>query len=278
MTSWWLFPPHTREVQLDEKWAFVGKKEKHCDRDNPADDDQGECWDHVAFDPEHRLVLSVWVGRRAPDMADCLLEDVYRRTGGRVPVLLTSDEYPPYEEAIRSAYGVEVVPPRTGRPGRPAGPRRVLPEGLTYATVHKEREGHRVVGVTARLVFGSARGLAEALARSAVSAGVNTAFVERHNGTDRHRNGRKGRKTYRFSKDWEVHEALTYFTMYSYNFCWPVRTLRERDAEGKLGPPRAPAMAAGLTDHVWSLWEWVTYPAMERRGCRPEQPASPRQY
>ena len=56
------FSPQTREVQFDEKWAFVGKKEKHCDPDDPADDDRGDNWDHVAFDPEHRLVVSVVPG------------------------------------------------------------------------------------------------------------------------------------------------------------------------------------------------------------------------
>ena len=59
-----------------------------------------------------------------------------------------------------------------------------------------------------------------------MSQRVNTFFVERHNGSDRHRNSRKVRKTYRFSKDWEVHRAVTYFTMLSANFCCPVRTLR----------------------------------------------------
>ena len=65
-----------------------------------------------------------------------------------------------------------------------------------------------------------------------MSRTVNTSFVERQHGTDRHRNARKSRKTYRFSKDWRVHEAMTYFTLYSYNFCWPVRTLRQRDERG----------------------------------------------
>ncbi len=261
-------------MQLDEKWSFVGKKERHCDRADPGDDDRGECWDHVAFDPEHRLVLALRVGRRCPEMADFLVEEVHRRTGGRLPILLTSDEYPAYQEAILRAYGAVVVPPRTGRPGRPAGPVWVLPEGLTYATVHKERQNNRVVRVTARLVFGSRRALRAALAESAVSAGVNTAFVERHNGTDRHRNARKVRKGYRFSKDWDVHVAVTYFTMCSYNFCWPVRALREREGAGKLGPPRTPAMAAGLTDHVWSLREWVTFPAVTRRASRPAEQQS----
>jgi hypothetical protein len=57
-------------------------------------------------------------------------------------------------------------------------------------------------------------------------------------------------------------KALTYYTLFTYNFYWPVRTLRVRDAEGHW-QPRTPAMVAGLTHHVWSLQEWVTYPAVQ---------------
>jgi hypothetical protein len=102
-----------------------------------------------------------------------------------------------------------------------------------------------------------------ALKRSQVSKAINTAFVERQNGTDRNRNARKVRKTYCFSKDWDVHQAMTYFTMYTYNFCWAVRTLREQAADGQWRP-RTPAMAAGLADHVWSLSEWLSYPSVQR--------------
>ena len=62
MTSSWLFPPRTSEVQFDEKWSFVAKKQKNCDPTDPADDHKGDCWDHVAYDPEHRLVLAVVPG------------------------------------------------------------------------------------------------------------------------------------------------------------------------------------------------------------------------
>ena len=92
--------------------------------------------------------------------------------------------------------------------------------------------------------------------------GISTSYVERNNATNRHRNARKGRKTYRFSKDWEVHEAMTVYTLYSYNFCWPVRTLRQKDAEGHW-QQRTPAMVAGLTDHVWSLEEWLIFPGVQ---------------
>ena len=138
-------------------------------------------------------------------------------------------------------------------PFRPAGPRVVPPLGMCYATVHKTREQGRVTGVEQRVVFGE---LGE-------GARASTSYLERHNGTDRHRNARKGRKTYRFSKDWEVHEAMTCFTLFSYNFCWPVRTLRQGDRKSGY-VQRTPAMVAGLTDHVWSLEEWLTFPAVQR--------------
>ena len=50
--------PEMREVQFDEKWTFVAKKEKNCDPTDPADNHKGDTWDHVAFDPESRLVVS----------------------------------------------------------------------------------------------------------------------------------------------------------------------------------------------------------------------------
>ena len=95
------------------------------------------------------------------------------------------------------------------------------------------------------------------------SRSVNTCFVERHNGTDRNRCGRKVRKTYGFSKDWDVHRAATVFSYFSYNFCWPVRTLRVK-VDGRWRQ-RTPAMAAGLTDHAWSLSEWLAYPVVQRK-------------
>src|SRR5262245_62718932 len=100
-----------------------------------------------------------------------------------------------------------------------------------------------------------------ALAVSLVSTAVNTVFVERHNGSDRHRNSRKVRKTYRFSKDWDIHRAMTAFTLYSANFCWCVRTLRQEIIPKKRYRQRTAAMAAGLADHVWTLKEWLLFPS-----------------
>lgn len=249
---------------MDEKWAFVGKKQKHCDEEDPLDDRLGDCWDHVALDPAHRLVLSVVPGKRTAENVRTLVQDVKRRTAGRMPDLITTDEYPPYKQAILEAYGQKITPPRTGKRGRPRSPYYVAPADLRYASVHKTRDHGWVVKVDYRIIFGQADEVRQALSRSPVSNQINTAFVERHNGTDRHRNARKARKTYRFSKDPDVHDAATYFSMYSYNFCWPVRTLRQRDPDGRW-QPRTPAMAAGLTDHVWSLSEWLTMPMIQRK-------------
>ena len=261
MTSWWRFPPTTAEVQFDEKWAFVGRKQKHCD---PDDTRRGDCWDHVALDPESRLVVSVVVAKRTTEAAHALVRDFHRRTGGRVMRLMTSDEYPVYADALRATYGRVVTPPRTGRPGRPRQPYTELPPEVTYATVHKERSNNRVVRVSLRVVFGTLAAVVLALVASTVSRAVNTCFVERHNGTDRGRCSRKVRKSYAFSKDWDLHRTATLFSYFSYNFCWPVRTLREQTGHRRWRP-RTPAMAAGLTDHVWPLKEWLAYPAVQRK-------------
>jgi hypothetical protein len=215
----------------------------------------------VALGPERRLVLSVVPGRRTAESVKAVVTDTRRRTGGRMMRLITTDEYPAYGAALLDAYGVTVIPPRTGKPGRPKAPYKVPAPGRRYATVVKARRRGRVVKVEFRAVFGSAVAVRAALMTSAVSRAINTAFVERQNGTDRHRNGRKGRKTYRFSKDWAFHEAATDFTLYSYNFCGPVRTPRVKDDRGRWRE-RTPAMAAGLTDHVRSMSQWLTLPAV----------------
>jgi IS1 family transposase len=202
----------------------------------------------VAYDPEHRLVVGVVVGKRAEDNARRVVQEFRERTDGRPINLMTSDEYPAYAGAIADAY---------------AEPGAGLPEWLAYATVHKTREKNRVVKVEARVVFGTLLSVAAAVLWSLVSWCVNTVFVERAHGTDRQRNARKARKTYRFSKDWGAHEAMTYLTLYSYNFCWPVRTLRQQVGR-KRYRPRTPAMAAGLAEHVWSLEEWLLFPSNGR--------------
>jgi len=262
-TSWSLFPPSTRQVQCDEKWAFVAKKQHHCQDEVPADAQRGDHWDHVAYDPEHRLVLSVVPGKRTAANVRLLVADFKRRTHGRILDLITTDDYRPYRQAIWHAYGRPWVPSRAHRRGRHS-PRtyRVPPPELNYAILRKTLRHGRVVAVKRRVVLGQPEAVQAALERSGVGRRINTALVERLHATDRHRNARKSRKSYCFSKDWDLHKAATYFSLYSYNFCWPVRTLRIRGDDSHWRP-RTPAMAAGLADHVWSLAEWLTFPAAQ---------------
>jgi IS1 family transposase len=238
----------------------VAKKQEHCDPLDPADEQKGDRWDHKGYDPEHRLVVCVVPGARNSENAEETVARFKRRTGGRAMNQITSDEHRPYKGAILRAYGVEATTTPGGLPVR--APHLVAPPELCYATVHKVRRLGRVVEIAIRLVFGTAALLARALSASAVSHAVNVSFLERQHLTDRHRNARKRRKTYCFSKKWEAHEAATYFTLYSYNFCWPVRTLRVR-SPGRPWQKRTPAMAARLTDHIWSLAEWLKFPAVK---------------
>ncbi len=201
-------------------------------------------------------------GARTEENARALVADVKRRLGGGAPRLITSDEYPAYATAIAEVFSEPAPGPARRGPGRPrVAPERRLPGSVVYATVHKEREGGRVVSVEARQVFGSPEALEDALADSNVSRRVNTSFLERQNGADRGRNARKMRKTYRFSKDWQVHEAMTFLTMYGYNFCWPVRTMRVKGDDDRWRQ-RSPAMSGGLTDHVWTWREWFKRPSI----------------
>jgi hypothetical protein len=137
-----------------------------------------------------------------------------------------------YEDAFLEAYEETITPPRTGKRGRPKAPYQVAPEGLTYAVVEKTREKGRVIAIATRVVFSTMAAVIAALGMSKVSRSINTWFVERQNGTDRHR---KARKTYRFSKDWRYRESVTYLTMYVYNFCWPVWTLRIKTTKASGG-------------------------------------------
>jgi hypothetical protein len=220
----------------------------------------GDQWDHVALAVESRLVVSMIPGRRTEGQTELLVQDFARRAnGGQPPRLITSDEYKPYQAAVLATYGEWVVPPRTGRPGRPRKAYQVPPADLVYAIVHKTRQNGKVTEVEARLIYGTPQALLAALAASPASRAVNIAFVERVNGTDRHLNARKVRKTYRFSKSIEMHVAQSWLSVTYYNFCWDHRSLRMRRPDGSF-QHRSPAVAAKLTDHIWTIHELAHYP------------------
>jgi hypothetical protein len=215
MTSSWLFPPRTCEVQLDEKWSFVGKKQKNCDPLDPADDHKGDWWDHVAYDPEHRLVLAVVPGARSIENAEAIVTEVKDRTGDVPPRLMTAMNTRRTSRRSQAVFGTpEPEPPRG--PGRRRSCPNAIPPRVDLCHGPQERERNRVISVERRLVAGTESRLDAALEASSVSRAVNTSV---RGAAARHGPGpeRPGRE-YWFSKDWRVHEAMPTFTLYRYSF------------------------------------------------------------
>ena len=210
------------------------------------------------MDVETKLGVSLVIGPRSQANAEALWDDFAQRTDHVLPELITTDEYRVYAGAMLSTYGIPKPVPRTGKPGRPRQPRLLPPKALVYARVHKLRRKGRVVKVSIRRVFGTARQLARALARSAVSRHINTTFVERLNATVRQHNSRKARKVYTFSKAFTQHQAMSWFALSYYNFCRPHLGLRLQE-DGRWRT-RTPAMVAGISAHGWSLQEFMRYP------------------
>jgi hypothetical protein len=99
-------------------------KKKSCDPTDPADDHKGDTWDHVAFDPESRLDVSVVPGERSAENVAAVVQDFRRRTGGRVMNLITTDGYSAYEEAILDRRSRHLVPASGGVPKPRTRPRR----------------------------------------------------------------------------------------------------------------------------------------------------------
>jgi hypothetical protein len=131
-------------------------------------------------------------------------------------------------------------------------------QGLAYGQVKKSYKGGRVDHVTVRAVHGKAH-LQHVLYLLGYKQ-INTSVVERHNGTSRLRNQRKVRKTLAFAKAYRYHRWMSWLAVGLYNFCRPHSSLQIKQ-ESQV-THRNPAMAAGLTDSLWSTREWLLTPAL----------------
>jgi IS1 family transposase len=227
---------------------------------------QGSTWIWRAFAPEFRLRLASLVGNRTLYSARRLLRKIQGCLNGTLP-LFTSDSLPHYADVLLELYGRWKKPEPTGLPGRPCNVQRVASPDLRYAQVHKERQGGRVVKVTQSIVFGKRRTVqteAASLKRADGSEGqINTSYIERDNLALRQELRRLARKTLGFSKNRrELQHALDFIDAHD-NFVKPHGALRLKAPSG--GPhrwePRTPAMAAGISDHVWKLEELLSYKA-----------------
>lgn len=172
-----------------------------------------------------------------------LVMQMLKQASPEAPPALATDARAGYEEAIVEAWGE--VPPYSGK-GRP--PTRKRPRSdWQYLQVQKIRSGSQLVEVRTEVVFGDPDEVVEML-------GEHTAYIERSQLTSRQMNGRLVRKTLSFSKALRFLRAACAWEDAVYNWSREHRSLRvPSDKPGCRWDPRTPAMAAGLTDRVWSL-------------------------
>ena len=258
---------HVSECQLDELWSFVHTKERHLPYAKIYKETYGDAWVWIAFAPVWRLVLAFVVGKRTQPSANLLLDRVVYVTDEHLP-LFTSDQLPEYRTALLRAYGKWYQPERKGNRGRFPKPRQVPPPGLLYAQVVKVRQKGRVIDVGARVIFGNPDTIIARLAESPVSNKINTSFVERDNLTQRQSNRRLTRRTNGFSKELTWFEKQLWLSIAYYHFVLPHHSLRQElpipqptrgTGSRQRWQPRTPAMAAGITDHIWTTTELLSY-------------------
>jgi hypothetical protein len=161
-----------------------------------------------------------------------------------------SDGWGGIDNAMVEVYGQ--VPAYSGH-GRPPTQKQPQP-GWQYLQFIKHRDDHgRLLNTELKVVFGKPEEVLALFGRS-------TAYIERSNLTSRLFNGRLVRDTLGFSKDLAMYRASAAWEDAMYNWGRPLKTLRQPivDIPGRRWQPRTPAMAANLTDHIWTVKELLT--------------------
>lgn len=210
--------------------------------------ERGTFWRGTLIDSDTRLRVGRAIGKDEDEVASEIFRQLKARGHPDAPPPLASDGQGAYREQMVQTWGQ--VPPYSGL-GRPPTVKRAGPD-WQYVQVIKRREEGRIVGVTIKVVYGDPD---EVLAQVA----GHTAYVERTNLTSRQMNGRLVRKTLSFSKKVDMLEAASAWEDAVYNMTRPVKTLALEVNDGKRRwAHRTPAMAAGLTDHIWSVQEVLT--------------------
>ena len=204
----------------------------------------------------------LWLGgvvslTRDRGLADCLLAQVRACCRPLQALLVCTDGWNAYPGSIRRAFR-EKVKETAGR-GRAC--LRVWPQ-VCIAVVIKRTQKKRVVDITRKLVQGTLQQAQMLLSASQGGTVFNTAFIERLNGTIRQRLASLTRKCRHAARRLAALESGMWLLGCTYNFCWPHHELSRREAlaQGQRGELLlTPAMASGLTDHVWSIGELLSY-------------------
>lgn len=218
-----------RKVQCDEIWSFCHAKARNVPAELKGVPGVGDVWTWVALDADTKLAISWLVGQRDAGEATVFLRDLAARLANRVQ--LTTDGFPGYLQAVEEVFGWN-------------GTDYAMLVKL-YARGHETDHGYsppRCTGTRKDWIMGKP-----------VEPNVSTSHVERSNLTMRMQMRRFTRLTNAFSKKVQNHAHAVALHFVHYNFCRQHTTLTKRAK----GVHRTPAMAAGLTDRVWTAADLV---------------------
>jgi IS1 family transposase len=267
-SAYFLCTLHVEQLQLDELYAVLRalKAGEISDDEAMKRLERSPSWVWTAMDPQSKLLVVVDVGTRTLAMAQRVVHQVTQVLApGCLPLFLT-DGFKEYRTAILAHFGYWMQPERRQDKGPLPKPRWMPLPALLYAQVVKSYRRRRLVGVKHRVMFGTQLAIEQSLA--ACGWTINTAFVERLNLDLRQRVAAIGRRVNTLCQgEAGVQDQLALFQVY-HNFVLPHASLRQACAApmatngrglAKMWRPCTPAMAAGLTDHVWSLKEVLLY-------------------
>jgi IS1 family transposase len=259
---------HLEQLQLDELYAVLRafKAGEISDAEAVTRLERSPYWVWTAMDPRSKLLVVVDVGSRTLAMAQRVVHQVTQVLApGCVPLFVT-DGLKDYATALLTHFGYWMHPERRQDKGPRPKPRWMPLPALLYAQVVKSYRRQRIVGVTHRVVFGTRLAIEQVLA--ACGWTINTAFVERLNLDIRQCVAAIGRRVNTLCQgEAGLRDQLVLFHVY-HNFVLPHASLRQwlPDPEvtnghgsARLWRPCTPAMAAGVTDHVWTLKEVLFY-------------------
>jgi len=267
-SQYFLHNVRVTQVQLDELFALLSavKAGEVSETEAIHRLSRSPHWVWAALDPVSKLLLTIDVGDRTLAMAQGVVHQVVQVLApGCVPLFLT-DGLKEYATALLTHFGYWVQPPRRQATGPAPKPRWMPVPQLLYAQVVKTVRRRRLVRVQHRVVFGTLEAIQQVLA--ACGWQINTAFMERVNLTIRQHVAAVGRRVTTLCKGEDgLRQQLALSHVYS-NFCLPHASLRvpllqplptNGTGSVKTWRPRTPAMAAGLTDQVWTLREVLLF-------------------
>jgi IS1 family transposase len=213
----------SQRIQCDEIWSFVGAKAKNVPEEKRGQ--WGDVWTWTAIDADTKMIVSYRVGQRTAADAYDFMADVASRLTARVQ--LTTDAHKVYLNAVDYAFGIDIDYAMLEKH-----------YGSTVnadAPAHKRYSPAKITSMKAATISGSPD-----------RKHISTSYVERQNLTMRMHMRRFARLTNAFSKKVEMHAHNVALHFMYYNFCRIHQTLRI-----------TPAMACGLSDHVWEVSELV---------------------